>query len=144
MQEEILFITAPEHIVAMLLAEELEDDECLIMTGCEKFSSYSGYSKSFKFKGNYIDESSRDILGRKHIQWIAMDAKSYHRNPDSQFEAENIIRDLNKSYCAFSASKTNESAIATGNWGCGIFQGNVHLKVLHIKLHRLLHHLLRL
>ena len=128
-QEEIRFITAPEHIVAMLITEELDDGECLIMTGCEKFSSYSGYSKSFKFEGNYIDESSRDILGRKHIQWIAMDAQSYHRNPESQFEVVNIIRDLNKSYCAFSASKTNESAIATGNWGCGIFQGNVHLKV---------------
>ena len=128
-QEEILFITAPEHIVAMLIVEKLEDDECLIMTGCEKFSSYSGYSKSFKFKGNYIDKSSRDKLGRKHIQWIAMDAQSYHTNPELQFEAKNIIRDLNKSYCAFSASKTNQSAIVTGNWGCGIFQGNVHLKV---------------
>ena len=132
-QEEIRFITAPEHIVAMLITEELDDDECLIMTGCEKFSSYSGYSKSFKFEGNYIDESSRDILGRKHIQWIAMDAQSYHRDPESQYKETNIIRDLNKSYCAFSASKTNESAIATGNWGCGIFQGNVHLKVSHYK-----------
>ena len=128
-QEEIRFITAPEHIVAMLIAEKLEDDECLIMTGCEKFSSYSGYSKSFKFKGNYIDRSSHDTLGRKHNQWIAMDAQSYHSNPESQFEAKNIIRDLNKSYCAFSASNTNQSAIATGNWGCGIFRGNAHLKV---------------
>ena len=55
-----------------------------------------------------------------------MDAQSYHSNPESQFETQNIVRDLNKSYCAFSASKTNQSAIATGNWGCGIFQGNVH------------------
>ena len=133
-QEEIRFITAPEHIVAMLITEELDDDECLIMTGCEKFSSYSGYSKSFKFEGNYIDGSSRDILGRKHIQWIAMDAQSYHTNPESQFDETNIIRDLKKSYCAFSASKTNESAIATGNWGCGIFQGNVHLKVTHYNI----------
>ncbi|XP_014673600.1 PREDICTED: poly(ADP-ribose) glycohydrolase-like isoform X2 [Priapulus caudatus] len=40
-QEEIRFMICPEMIIARLFTEVLQPDECLVMTGCERFSSYS-------------------------------------------------------------------------------------------------------
>ena len=53
----------------------------------------------------------------------------YYDDPTEQYLMTNIIRDLNKSYVSFVSNNTNQSAIATGNWGCGAFCGNPHLKV---------------
>ena len=130
-QEEIRFIISPELIVTMLLTEKLEDDECLIMTGAEKYSNYSGYANSYKFESSHQDAISRDPLSRKLTQVVAMDAIPYYDDPTEQYLMTNIIRDLNKSYVSFVSNNTNQSAIATGNWGCGAFCGNPHLKVCH-------------
>ncbi|KAH3711203.1 hypothetical protein DPMN_070705 [Dreissena polymorpha] len=43
-QEEIRFLICPEMIVSILFTECLDKNECLIMTGCERFSDYTGYS----------------------------------------------------------------------------------------------------
>ena len=136
-QEEIRFIISPELIVTMLLTEKLEDDECLIMTGAEKYSNYSGYANSYKFESSHTDNISRDALSRKLTQVVAMDAIPYYDDPTEQYLMSNIIRDLNKSYVSFVSNNTNQSAIATGNWGCGAFCGNPHLKVLYKLLRNL-------
>lgn len=50
-----------------------------------------------------------------------------------QYEMRNIDRELNKAYNGFYREETNsaESApIATGNWGCGAFNGDADLKCL--------------
>ena len=39
-QEEIRFLICPELIVSRLITEELDDNECLVMTGAERFSRY--------------------------------------------------------------------------------------------------------
>ncbi len=46
----------------------------------------------------------------------------------SQFTQENIDRDLGKAWAAFEKSK-NE-IIVTGNWGCGVFGGDLIFKFL--------------
>ena len=118
-------------IVSPPIPEKLEDDECLIMTGAEKYSNYSGYANSYKFESNHKDDIFRDPLSRKLTQVVAMDAIPYYDDPTEQYLMTNIIRDLNKSYVSFVSNNTNQSAIATGNWGCGAFCGNPHLKVVY-------------
>ena len=54
-QEEIRFSICPEMLVSLLVCEKMEPNECVFLIGCERYSSYEGYSKSFKFAGNYED-----------------------------------------------------------------------------------------
>ena len=98
------------------------------MTGYERFSNYTGYASTYKFESDFIDNSRRDSLGRKLVQMVAMDAIPYYGNVAAQYLTENITRDLNKSYISFLSDQTSSAAISTGNWGCGAFGGNPHLK----------------
>lgn len=64
---------------------------------------------------------------------VAIDALSYGRAKTAQFEKEQIDRELRKAYCGFyrqGFSDENLSAVATGNWGCGAFGGDIELKSL--------------
>ncbi|XP_076162442.1 poly(ADP-ribose) glycohydrolase isoform X2 [Ptiloglossa arizonensis] len=131
-QEEIRFVICPELMVTMLVTEELDDTEALIISGIERYSEYNGYSNSFKWLGDYIDETPRDSSGRRLTSIVAIDAL-YFKQPQSQFSISNITRELNKAYVGFvgcESSRNNLPAIATGNWGCGAFRGNPKLKVL--------------
>ncbi|CAL1675314.1 unnamed protein product [Lasius platythorax] len=131
-QEEIRFVICPELMVTMLVTEELDDTEALIVSGIERYSKYEGYSNTFKWKGDFIDETPRDDSCRRMTSIVAIDAL-YFRQPSLQFKMDNITRELNKAYVGFVGSdiyQNNLSAIATGNWGCGAFRGNPKLKVL--------------
>ena len=61
-EEEIRFLICPELIVSRLFTEVLEERECLIMTGAERFSNYTGYAQSFKWEGPHIDPTPRYVL----------------------------------------------------------------------------------
>ncbi|KAK0181940.1 hypothetical protein PV327_000118 [Microctonus hyperodae] len=131
-QEEIRFVICPELIVTMLVTEVLDDTESLIISGVERYSNYEGYSNTFKWTGDFIDETPRDNSGRRKTSLVAIDAL-YYNQADKQFSMKSIIRELNKAYVGFSSfdmPKNDLSAIATGNWGCGAFRGNPQLKVL--------------
>ncbi|KAJ3218694.1 rRNA-binding ribosome biosynthesis protein rpf2 [Dinochytrium kinnereticum] len=58
-QEEILFIINPELIATRLFAEELQDNESLLIVGAERFSSYKGYGSTFEWDGPYEDRAER-------------------------------------------------------------------------------------
>ena len=45
-QEEIRFLICPELIVSRLFTEELDNNECLVVTGSERFSNYRSLVKS--------------------------------------------------------------------------------------------------
>ncbi|BFZ17777.1 hypothetical protein BsWGS_20815 [Bradybaena similaris] len=130
-QEEIRFVICPEMILSRLFTEALTDSEVLIMTGCERFSTYVGYSETFKYDGNYVDQTARDEWGRRYTEVVAMDALVF-RGYKSQFEKDKIFRELNKAYCAFKGNEfTNHlPAVCTGNWGCGAFGGDKQLKAI--------------
>ncbi|XP_016378225.1 poly(ADP-ribose) glycohydrolase isoform X2 [Sinocyclocheilus rhinocerous] len=131
-QEEIRFLINPELIISRLFTEVLDSDECLIITGTEQYSKYSGYAESFKWKANHKDEIPRDGWQRRCTEIVAMDALRY-RNFMEQFQPEKMTRELNKAYCSFmrpAANPENLSAVATGNWGCGAFGGDTRLKAL--------------
>uniref|UniRef100_A0A7N8XVG8 poly(ADP-ribose) glycohydrolase n=1 Tax=Mastacembelus armatus TaxID=205130 RepID=A0A7N8XVG8_9TELE len=131
-QEEIRFLINPELIVSRLFTEALENNECLIITGTEQYSKYSGYAESYKWNDSHKDETPRDDWQRRCTEIVAIDALRY-RNFLEQFLPEKITRELNKAYCGFfrnNANRKHLSAVATGNWGCGAFGGDTRLKVL--------------
>ncbi|XP_041124543.1 poly(ADP-ribose) glycohydrolase-like [Polyodon spathula] len=131
-QEEIRFLINPELIVSRLFTEALEQNESLIITGVERFSNYSGYADSYRWSGNHNDETARDGWQRICTEIVAIDAIKYRRFLE-QFIPEKIRRELNKAFCGFTrpgVESRNLSAVATGNWGCGVFGGDARLKAL--------------
>ncbi len=54
-QEEIRFSICPEMLVSRLVCEKMESNECVFLIGCERYSSYKGYSDSFQFDEDYVD-----------------------------------------------------------------------------------------
>ncbi|XP_054898593.1 poly(ADP-ribose) glycohydrolase-like [Poeciliopsis prolifica] len=131
-QEEIRFLINPELIVSRLFTEALDDNECLIITGSQQYSKYTGYSQTYKWAGYHHDTIPRDDWRRRCTEIVAIDALQF-RNFLEQFHPYKINRELNKAYCGFSHSEKesqNLSAVATGNWGCGVFGGDTRLKAL--------------
>jgi poly(ADP-ribose) glycohydrolase len=127
----------------------LETNECVLLIGCERFSKYKGYADSFAFAGDFRDEtmksvpnpfsnppmfppcSSRDEWGRKWCHVVAMDA-IYFRDPSTQYDMRSTDRELTKAYISFlpvdGTGVNHRFGIATGNWGCGAFNGDKQLK----------------
>lgn len=59
-----------------------------------------------------------------------MDAIAFYRRAD-QYTIKNMKRELVKAYTCFripAGVPDPKSGIATGNWGCGAFNGNKQLK----------------
>ncbi|XP_043958689.1 poly(ADP-ribose) glycohydrolase-like isoform X1 [Gambusia affinis] len=131
-QEEIRFLINPELIVSRLFTEALDDNEALIITGSQQYSKYTGYSQTYKWAGCHHDTNPRDDWTRRCTEIVAIDALQF-RNFLEQFHPDKINRELNKAYCGFSHSEKespNLAAVATGNWGCGVFGGDTRLKAL--------------
>ncbi|XP_028318023.1 poly(ADP-ribose) glycohydrolase [Gouania willdenowi] len=129
-QEEILFLMNPELIVSRLFTEKLADNECLLITGSQQFSLYSGYSDSFQWVGPNDDTLNRDSWDRLNRQILALDALHF-REIREQYNNKNIKRELNKAYCGFRGDPgLEEPDVATGKWGCGAFNGDPQLKAL--------------
>lgn len=135
-QEEIRFLICPELMVSMLFTERLEDNESVVIKGCERFSSYKGYSSSFKWDGDYVDTTKRDKWNRLHTHVLAIDALPFSRSL-TQFEQSNVNRELVKCYSGLKKTLENmkspgntHPAVATGNWGCGAFNGDKQLKFI--------------
>ena len=135
-QEEIRFSICPELLVSLLFTEALEDNEVLLMLGAEQFSQYKGYSNTFTFEGPHDDLTGKDEQSRRETAIVAMDAVKFsNSNIDGQlqFEKGKMNRELNKAFVGFSnhgAISGQLQAVATGNWGCGAFGGDVRLKFL--------------
>nr|XP_006112458.2 poly(ADP-ribose) glycohydrolase isoform X1 [Pelodiscus sinensis] len=131
-QEEIRFLINPELIVSRLITEVLDHNECLIITGSEQYSEYTGYAETYRWARSHEDDTLRDEWQRRCTEIVAIDAFHFRRFLD-QFVPEKIRRELNKAYCGFArpaVSPQHLSAVATGNWGCGAFGGDSRLKAL--------------
>ncbi|KAL3893272.1 MAG: hypothetical protein SGPRY_014344, partial [Prymnesium sp.] len=75
-QEEIRFLISPELIVSRLLTEPLRDHEAMIMSGFERFCSYTGYASSFSFYQPYDDKV---VLEGGRVKLVAIDATNFGR-----------------------------------------------------------------
>ncbi|KAM6897284.1 poly(ADP-ribose) glycohydrolase [Xenentodon cancila] len=131
-QEEIRFLINPELIVSRLFTEALDHNECLIITGTQQYSKYTGYSQTYEWDGSHQDTTPSDGWQRRCTEIVAIDALQF-RSFLEQFHPDKINRELNKAYCGFSQPELesqNLAAVATGNWGCGVFGGDARLKAL--------------
>ncbi|XP_055713945.1 poly(ADP-ribose) glycohydrolase [Phlebotomus papatasi] len=130
-QEEIRFVICPELLIARLFTEALDKTEALHVIGPEQFSEYSGYAGSFLWKGNFADDTPRDECGRRKCYIVAIDALHFAEQAQ-QYQARLMIRELNKAYVGFLPPERSKpiSAVASGNWGCGAFNGDAKLKSL--------------
>lgn len=54
-QEDIIFINNPELMPALLFHQYMQPNECILMVGAERFSSYTGYLETYQFAGNFED-----------------------------------------------------------------------------------------
>jgi len=132
-QEEIRCVICPELIIARLFTESFLPNECLIITGCERFSKYEGYSDEFVWNGDFVDNTPRDSLCRRMTQVVAIDATNFRIIKANQFEEKWLRREINKAFCGFyapCAANGTLPAVASGNWGCGAYRGDPHLKML--------------
>lgn len=128
-QEEIRFLICPELIVSRLITEELDPNESLLVTGCERFSNYAGYGSSTRWLSDYCDENKRDSWGHRITQVVAIDARVF-RSLSAQLSDHGLRRELDKAYCGFRNKGDTCCAVATGNWGCGAFGGDPRVKAL--------------
>ncbi len=130
-QEEIRFVICPELLVSMLFTECLNYNESVLIRGCERFSSYTGYGFSFEWFKNFSDQTARDEYSRLYTDVLALDALKY-RQTKVQFAEAKICREITKCYSGFNlnnySDKNKAPVIATGNWGCGAFGGDRQLK----------------
>ena len=133
-QEEILFSQRPELCVGCLLCEKMGDTEAIIMRGAACYSATAGYEDNFRWVG---DAAAADAAPH---DYVAFDAIKFFKPSSSpprkgtvhlQWREDNLRRELRKALVAFAAPGGGRApAVATGNWGCGAFNGNPHLKAL--------------
>ncbi|KAK7068881.1 hypothetical protein SK128_013592 [Halocaridina rubra] len=131
-QEEIRFVLSPELLVSRLFTQVLDKTEALIITGTELFNCSTGYASTFCWSGSYSDETPCDVWKRRLCQVVAIDALHF-THQKKQYDPRLILRELNKAYAGFRVLRGNKGvpvAVATGNWGCGAFNGNSRLKSL--------------
>ena len=125
LQEEILFNTRPELIVALLLSPVLQEGEGLIMCGSKKFSSYAGYGSSWECVP--LDDGPLDPATEHVI--LAVDAKKTSHRAQG-YEVAEFLREFDKASSVFRTPHHVHDAIVTGFWGCGSFGGDRDLKTL--------------
>ena len=116
-QEEIMFMEAPECYIAMFLCSRMENDETIRMENIVRCSQIDGYNRSVSY--------GRDIgINEKH-NIVAFDAivNTYRRK---QYEEDMCLRDMGKLYSAINVYSPTEELlpIVSGNWGCGAFGGD--------------------
>ena len=149
-QEEILFSCCNECVASLLFCERMEENESLLIIGAERFSTYTGYGSGFRFAGPWTGTEAMgvDDLGRPRglRAILAIDAIPFGKRI-AQWTEDKIARELLKAYAGFSvpthilspsSSSLSSSptpldaevysALSTGNWGCGAFNGDVPLK----------------
>ena len=95
-QEEIRFITSPELIVSMLFMERLDDRDAMIVTGCERYCSSRGYADSFRFEGDFNDQTPRDSWGRRYTEVVAIDAQPFNYKRLDQYKYNWLEREVCK------------------------------------------------
>ncbi|XP_076175355.1 uncharacterized protein LOC143150746 isoform X3 [Ptiloglossa arizonensis] len=91
-QETVHIATHPEMLAAILSVESLEDNEVLIVEGVRHVSRINDPRNRATFEG----------LPRPNVVTVCcIDPEDYSRLPLSQFEEDNILREMNKSLLGF-------------------------------------------
>jgi hypothetical protein len=131
--EEIMFLTHPECIPAILITSHLSDLESLIILGTEKMSTVGGFGTNARYESKYTTEPNYGFNAEHTSAMIksaivCIDA-SANVATYSQL-VETFDRDLLKAFCGFSAFNFDNNIIMTGHWSSFMFNGNIQLKFI--------------
>lgn len=120
-QEEIHFLTNTECIISLLFFEYMIEDESIHILNALTFSKFTGYSKTFKWNSDLPTVS-------RNYDLIAIDAISYKgKKSYTQYMSKYVVSEITKCFSGFYPLKQS-NPILTGNWGCGVFQGDPQFK----------------
>lgn len=134
-QEEIRFLICPDLFACIVLCEHMDPTEAIEVCGVEQCSQYVGYGRSFRYKSDLGQRESLCTAFGSRV--VAIDAAPCIG--DSQYSVDLLLRELTKAHAGFMSSDADVqedgeaktmAAVATGNWGCGVFGGDVHFKSL--------------
>lgn len=131
-QEEIMFLRYIEPITAMLFTEKLEDRECLVIVGVQRYNLLQGYKQTFQYVGSYYEAVNLDSQRRNDTHIVAIDAFNFYGSSHIQYFPGFIRRELEKALIGFQGDPSEVSfrEIVTGRWGCGAFLGDDQLKFI--------------
>ncbi|CAB3388880.1 Hypothetical predicted protein [Cloeon dipterum] len=126
-QEELLILEYPESLVGLLLFERLASNSAALIYGAKRHSEYSGYGGTMKYEP-LKDMEINDAVETKIL--IAIDASDYssNGNQSQQYLKVDVNKELVKCYAGFRTDNCEAITISTGQWGCGVFKGDWHLK----------------
>ena len=98
----------------------------------QKISFPYTYFEDFQFDGQFIDGTPLDSINRVQTYIVAIDAMNVSHYYTNQWDVKLRLRELKKAFAGFSVPKeifeSPVTTIASGNWGCGVFKGDPHLK----------------
>ena len=100
-QEEILFATQPELLIAMVFMEVMDENDGIGIYNTIQYSAYNGYGKDFTFLCSNI-KGTNNI---KKYRIIAIDAgfkDKFLNNSNMQIYQDIIKRDIYKAFAGFS------------------------------------------
>eukprot|EP01084_Bolivina_argentea_P165680 287802_1 len=133
-QEEIRFTINSECVISKLLCpDEMRNNESIIILGSQQFFNYSGYGYKFKFNGYRNIYNIPIIDNRLATCIVGIDAIHFYYSRE-QCNIDMLIREISKCYIGYCLSNDEigykMDIISTGNWGCGIFQGDPMVKAM--------------
>lgn len=103
-QECLEFTILPELIAILLYVEALEDNEVVFVENLRQINRLVDSSKK-----PFLE----DLRQPKRVSVCLMDAENYSNYPDSQFEEDNVLRELNKCLLAFRQNSTSPIITST-------------------------------
>ena len=129
-QEEIMFCASPELLVSRLYCPAMPSAAAMVVIGAEQFSLPKGYGYDLQYGGRFDDPSTLRPDGLLNSHVAAIDALDFRLGgSDLQYRQRLVLRELTKAWAGFNGSDLPYE-VATGNWGCGAFGGDVELKSL--------------
>ncbi|CAD8114192.1 unnamed protein product [Paramecium primaurelia] len=128
-QEEVLILTHPEAVISMLFMQTMDENEAILIQNI-MMDTDRHLDEKMKIIVNQFSKIQK--LQKSYLSNISQLISLCYKNWQMQFDQVYINRELTKSYVAFSLelNYTNNENISTGKWGCGIFNGDVQLKIL--------------
>ncbi len=104
-------------LVGLIVSPRIRDDEAIVLRGAARFARTIGYERSLRY-------------GTPDVELVAIDAMDYRRrDAATQFTEAAILRELGKARCGFRRD-ARLLPVATGNWGCRVFLGDLPLKAV--------------
>ncbi|RUS75536.1 hypothetical protein EGW08_016704 [Elysia chlorotica] len=122
-QEELLFLSAPECIFAMLLSSRpMDDDEAIYMRNVALYTDYTDDTSNTASNITAVPNETNNPYIRA-MDVVAVDATDYKGSVLNQYNKQEIDRDLHKLYVGFD-TPDNHDVVRTGFIGAGVFRGD--------------------